>query len=61
MKVEGRLGGKFLLRNYLKRILSASEQQDTRGVVWGGERRGLTANENRVSFWGDENVLILTL
>ena len=37
MKVEGRLGGKFLLRNYLKRILSASEQQDTRGVVWGGE------------------------
>ena len=39
VKVEGRLGGKFLLRNYLKRILSASEQQDTRGVVWGGERR----------------------
>lgn len=34
----GKAGGKFLLKNYLKRRLSTSEQ-DKRVEVWGGERR----------------------
>lgn len=51
---------------YMKPLYERSQigkfiETDSRSVVtrhWGGGKWGLTAQECRVSFWGDENVLV---